>query len=69
MRDEHIKECRESLMKLIGRKIIDIKLKSRDRGCWRFYVDTDDGEFILTFCKEWDCPAVEHWEEHGHDED
>jgi len=55
-----IEECQETFEKLVGKKVIDIKFKSHNHDCWRIHILTDGGDFIMTFCKGWICPVVEH---------
>ena len=57
--DEQIKECKQTLEKLIGKKIMEIDFKSYDDECWRVYINTDKGKMVMTFCKKWSCPVVE----------
>lgn len=57
--DENTKECKQTLEKLIGKKIIDIDFKYYDDECWRVYIGTDKGKMVMTFCKKWGCPVVE----------
>lgn len=61
--EEQAHECREVLEKLVGKRVIDINFKSYDDECWRIYINTDHGKLVMTFCKEWGCPVVEHREE------
>jgi len=52
--------CQEALEKLLGKKILDVKFKTYNNDCWRLHIDTDKGEMVMTFCKDWSCPAVEY---------
>ena len=56
-------ECREALEKLVDRKVTDIDFKSYNDDCWRIYISTDHGKMVMTFCKGWNCPVVEHRDE------
>ncbi|BDH80070.1 MAG TPA: hypothetical protein GXX31_01105 [Methanothermobacter sp.] len=60
MGEDIIDDCRENLKKLIGKRILDVEFKFYDDECWRIHLDTDDGSFVMTFCKSWTCPIVEH---------
>ncbi|MEG3224109.1 MAG: hypothetical protein BME94_00940 [Methanobacteriales archaeon Met13] len=59
MKNELMKECQEALQELVGKKILDIKFEARNRDCWRFYIESDGGKFVMTFCQDWQCPVVE----------
>ncbi len=52
--------CQEALAKLLDKKIIDVKFKTYNSDCWRMHIDTDKGEMVMTFCKDWTCPVVEY---------
>lgn len=52
--------CQEALKKLLDKKIVSVKFKSHDDDCWRLHIDTDKGEMVMTFCKDWSCPVVEY---------
>jgi uncharacterized protein YbcI len=54
-----IKECEEALEALIGKKVLNIHFDTEENDCWRFYIETDGGEFVMTFCHDWACPVVE----------
>ena len=58
--NEHMQECQEALQKLIGKTIVDIRFKPQNSDCWRLYITTDTGKMVMTFCKDWMCPVVEH---------
>ncbi|MBM4241995.1 MAG: hypothetical protein FJ150_10110 [Euryarchaeota archaeon] len=58
--DKKIEECQETFSKLMGKKVLDIKFKTHNHDCWRIHLVTDKGEFVMTFCKDWLCPEVEH---------
>jgi len=58
--DKLRKECQEALEKLIDKKIVDVNFKTYDDDCWRLHIDTDKGEMVMTFCKDWVCPVVEY---------
>ena len=66
MKINQMKECKEALAKLVGKKVMDIRfeVQGREKDCWRFYIGTDDGVFTMTFCREWECPVVSHSPEH-----
>lgn len=52
--------CQEALEKLLDKKILDVSFKTRDSDCWRLHINTDKGEMVMTFCKDWVCPVVEY---------
>jgi hypothetical protein len=54
-----LKECEEALAALIGKKVLDIRFDVEEVDCWRFNLETDGGEFVMTFCRDWACPVVE----------
>lgn len=58
--DEQIEECQDALEKLTGKKILEIKFKPYNHNCWRLYITTDKGKLVMTFCKDWKCPIIEH---------
>lgn len=58
--NERLMECHETVAKLEGKKILEVKFKSYARDCCRLYLTTDKGELIMTFCKDWECPVVEY---------
>lgn len=58
--EEHAQECIEALEKLVGKKILDVKFKPYNNDCWRLYIKTDKGEMVMSFCRDWSCPEVEH---------
>ncbi len=59
---EHAQECNEALSKLVGKKILEIEFKPYDNDWWRLYITTDHGKMVMTFCRDWTCPEVEHRE-------
>lgn len=52
--------CQEALEMLLDKKIVAVKFKSYNSDCWRMHIDTDKGEVVMTFCKDWKCPIVEY---------
>ena len=58
--NEQIEECQEALEKLRGKKILKIKFKPYNHDCWRLYITTDKGKLVMTFCRNWKCPVIEH---------
>ena len=52
--------CQEALEKLLDKKIIKVKFKTHNNDCWRLHIDTDQGNMVMTFCKDWTCPVVEY---------
>lgn len=58
--EEHAQECNEALSKLVGKKILEIQYKPYDNDCWRLYITTDKGKLVMSFCRNWVCPEVEH---------
>jgi len=58
--EDILEDCKENLKKLIGKKIFDVEFKFYDDDRWRIHLDTEDGKFVMTFCKSWTCPIVEH---------
>lgn len=58
--DNHVKECQEAFRHLIGKKVNDIKFKKQNNDCWRVYIITDKDTVVMTYCKDWLCPVVEH---------
>jgi hypothetical protein len=58
--EEHEQECNEALTKLVGKKILEIQYKPYDNDCWRLYITTNEGKMVMTFCRNWNCPEVEH---------
>ena len=58
--EEHAQECNEALTKLVGKKILEIQYKPYDNDCWRLYITTNKGKMVMTFCRNWNCPEVEH---------
>ncbi|MGI6483316.1 MAG: hypothetical protein ACOX08_08605 [Methanobacterium sp.] len=63
----HVKECQEHIKKLEGRKVMSCSFKAYENNCWRFYIVTDKGKLVMTFCPNWACPVVEHHEAHHDD--
>ncbi len=57
--EERIHECQEAVDLLVDKKILDIKFKPYNHRCWKLFIITDQGNLVLTFCKDWDCPAIE----------
>jgi hypothetical protein len=53
-------DCQEALAKLLDKKIVSVKFKSYNGDCWRMHIDTDKGEVVMTFCRDWTCPVVEY---------
>jgi hypothetical protein len=58
--EEHIQECQEVIGELKGKKILDAKFKPYNHDCWRLYLTTDKGKLVMTFCNDWECPAIEY---------
>lgn len=58
--NEQVEECQETLEKLIGKKILEIKFKPYNHDCWRLYITTDKDELVMTFCKDWKCPVTQY---------
>ena len=58
--EERIQECQEAIQRLENKKILDVKFKTSNRDCWRLYLTTDKGMLVMTFCKDWECPAIEY---------
>lgn len=58
--DEKIKECQETLEKLVNKKITGVKFKPYNNDCWRLYLDTNKGKIVMTVCSHWDCPVMEY---------
>jgi hypothetical protein len=68
--EEQSHECKEVLEKLVGKKVVGIDFKTYENECWRIYITTDQGQMVMTFCKDWGCPVVEdraYVEEHFDD--
>ena len=59
-KDEMEENCQEALEKLIGKKIVDVNFKYHNHDCWRLHMNTDHGNMVMTFCKDWICPVVEY---------
>ncbi len=55
-----INECKKNLEKLIGKKIVKVDFKIYDDECWRIHLSTDEGRFVMSFCRSWTYPIVEH---------
>ena len=58
--NEQIKECQDSLEKLIGKKIVEIKFKPYNHDCWKLFITTDKDELVMTFCSDWKCPVTQY---------
>ncbi len=58
--EERTQECNDALNKLVGKKILEIEFKPYDNNCWRLYITTDKGKMVMTFCRDWTCPEIEH---------
>ena len=58
--EEHALECNEALNRLVGKKILKVQYKPYDKDCWRLYITTDKGKMVMSFCRNWACPEVEH---------
>jgi hypothetical protein len=57
--EEHVQECNEALGRLVGKKVLEIKFKPYENNCWRLYINTDKGNMVMSFCRDWSCPEVE----------
>jgi hypothetical protein len=57
--EEHAQECNDALSKLIGKKVLEVKFKPYNNNCWRLYINTDKGDMVMSFCRDWSCPEVE----------
>jgi hypothetical protein len=57
--EEHAQECNEALSKLVGKKVLGIEFKPYNNDCWRLYINTDKGNMVMSFCRDWSCPEVE----------
>ena len=57
--EEHAQECNAALSKLIGKKVLEVKFKPYNNNCWRLYINTDKGDMVMSFCRDWSCPEVE----------
>ncbi len=55
-----VEECQNSLEKLIGKKIVEIKFKPYDHDCWKLFITTDKDELVMTFCRDWKCPVTQY---------
>lgn len=60
--NERIQECQEAIEKLVDKRIQSVKFKPYNHDCWRLYINTDKGKLVMTFCKDWECPVIEHRE-------
>lgn len=57
--EEHAQECNDALGRLVGKKVLEIKFKPYENNCWRLYINTDKGNMVMSFCRDWSCPEVE----------
>ena len=57
--EEHAQECNDALSRIIGKKVLEIKFKPYENNCWRLYINTDKGDMVMSFCRDWSCPEVE----------
>ncbi len=61
--DQQHQECQEALEKLQGRKVLAISFETHNDKCWSLHIETDKGNLVMTYCKTWNCPVVQHREE------
>lgn len=54
------KSCQEDLKILLDKKVVDVNFKAYDETCWRIHINTDKGDVVMTFCRDWACPIVEY---------
>jgi len=43
----------------VGKNVKNVEFESSE-DCWRIYIHTDQGKIVMSFCKGWACPVVEH---------
>ncbi|MBU4534530.1 MAG: hypothetical protein KKF16_01585 [Euryarchaeota archaeon] len=56
---EQLKDCKKTLQQLVGKNVKNVDFETSE-DCWRIYIHTDQGKIVLSFCKGWFCPVVEH---------